>query len=70
MQSYSLKCYKCNVIQEDNSISRIYCQDGCNELLVCHDISEVKKNPLVSLLKSSETFSLGEGNTPIIKLEK
>jgi len=47
MQSYSLKCYKCNAIQKDNSISRIYCQNGCNELLVCEDISEIKKNVLI-----------------------
>ncbi len=70
MQSYSLKCYKCNVIQNDNSIKRIYCEKGCNELLVCEDISEKRIDPLVSIKNDPESFSLGEGNTPIIPLQK
>lgn len=70
MQSYSLKCYKCNVVQKDNSISRIFCENGCSELLVCEDISKLKQDPLVSLKNDKESFTLGEGNTPIIPLEK
>ena len=70
MQSYSLKCYKCKQVQEDNSISRIYCEKGCNELLVCEDISKNCIDPLDSLKNDKESFTLGEGHTPIIPLKK
>ena len=70
MQTYSLKCYKCNVTQNDNSISRIFCEKGCNELLICQDISPMKQDPLQSMKDDEESFSLGEGSTPLIPLNK
>ena len=70
MQTYSLKCYKCNVTQNDNSISRIFCEKGCNELLICEDISPMKQDPLQSMRDDEESFSLGEGSTPLIPLNK
>ena len=70
MQDYILKCYKCGAIQNDNSISAIYCQEGCKELLICEDISKQKINPLEAIIQSENFISLGEGNTPLIKINK
>ena len=70
MQSYILKCYKCGTIQKDNSISTLYCQEGCKELLICEDISKQKINPLESIIQTKNSISLGEGNTPLIKINK
>ena len=70
MQNYSLKCYKCSTLQKSKSVSTIYCEK-CKSLLICVNISDEKYDPIKSIKTSKDVgiFTLGEGNTPLIKID-
>ena len=70
MQKYSLRCSICDTTQSNNSISNIFCDLNCKALLYCDDVSKNKINPIESIKNSINSISLGEGNTPLVKLEK
>ncbi|RZP17012.1 MAG: pyridoxal-phosphate dependent enzyme [Chloroflexi bacterium] len=70
MQKYSLRCSICDTKQSNNSISNIFCDLNCKALLYCDDVSKNKINPIESIKNSINSISLGEGNTPLVKLEK
>ena len=70
MKKYSLNCSICDVRQSNNSISNIFCDCNRKALLYCEDISINNINPIESIKNSKNLISLGEGNTPLVKLEK
>ena len=70
MKKYSLNCSICDITQSNNSISNIFCDLNCKALLYCDDVSKNKINPIESIKNSINSISLGEGNTPLVKLEK
>ena len=70
MKKYSLNCSICDITQSNNSISNIFCDCNRKALLYCEDISINNINPIESIKNSKNSISLGEGNTPLVKLEK